>query len=81
MNATLQKAIATKNVKVIADLSYKYPELLVQTNDKGETPLRAYLNGGGRNRGMIVNLTPSFQPDWTQPTWYGLPGAWTHAGW
>jgi hypothetical protein len=54
---------------------------LTQKNDKGETPLRAYLNSGGRNRGMIVNLTPPFQPDWTQPAWYGLPGAWSNAFW
>jgi hypothetical protein len=81
MNASLQQAIDTKNVKVIADLSYKYPELLTATNAKGETPLRAYLNSGGRNRGMIVNLTPPFQPDWTQPAWYGLPGAWSNAFW
>ena len=75
------EAVAAANVRAISDLSYKYPDLLMETNAKGETPLRAYLNGGGRDRGMITALIPPFQPDWARPSWYGLPGAWPRTIW
>jgi hypothetical protein len=81
MNASLQQAIDTKNVKVIADLTYKHPELLTQKNAKGENPLQAYRNSGGRNQGILWSLVPSFEPDWVRPAWYGLPGAWSNAFW
>jgi hypothetical protein len=80
--ANLMTAIWTGDIRTIVRLTDMWPQLLTETNAKGQTPMREYLEGGGRVRGIIANITPHFDQNiWTTPTWFGSPAAWTKATW
>jgi len=70
------------DIRTIIRLTDLWPQVLNELNEKGETPMREYLNCGGRVRGIIANITPSFVPDfWPIPPWYGTSAAISSAKW
>jgi hypothetical protein len=78
----LMTAIWTDDIRTVIRLTDMWPQLLTESNAKGETPMREYLNGGGRERSIIANITPHFSLDnWDTPTWFGASHAWTRATW
>jgi hypothetical protein len=80
--ANLMTAIWAEDIRTVIRLTDMWPQLLTESNAKGETPMREYLNGGGRVRSIITNITPHFSPDnWETPTWFGAPQAWAKATW
>ena len=80
--ANLMTAIWTDDIRTVIRLTDMWPQLLTESNAKGETPMQEYLNGGGRVRSIIANITPHFSLDnWDTPTWFGASHAWTRATW